>query len=236
MPGRAVEYQGHGPHLYRQCGREGRYSHPGPAQPRPRDPSPVPGLRSHLKALALEERRDFRSHKPRQARPGPKEIQHRRRRRCLPNKLAPAAPLRLGPHPLPLSRPRTTTRRRDPKGQEGRQAQTSKSALLARTLPGLLARHRRWYVIPFPPYLVFRVCARIDTIHLPNLRTSSTESLFDNSASHERKYWGFQIVERVLPLLPSDQTPFIFTANFMRCFINNLSSEDRFLNKAARHT
>ncbi|KAG0373315.1 DNA-directed DNA polymerase [Mortierella sp. AD032] len=61
-------------------------------------------------------------------------------------------------------------------------------------------------------------------------------TLFDSSSSHERKYWGFQIFEKVLPVLGEDQIPLVFTTNFMRCFVNNLSSEDRFLNKAAKHT
>lgn len=61
-------------------------------------------------------------------------------------------------------------------------------------------------------------------------------TLFDKNASHGRKYWGFQLVEKVLRRLSPDQMPLIFTANFMRSFINNLSSEDRFLNRAARHT
>ncbi|KAF9185678.1 DNA-directed DNA polymerase [Haplosporangium sp. Z 767] len=61
-------------------------------------------------------------------------------------------------------------------------------------------------------------------------------TLFDSSSSHERKFWGFQIFEKVLPVLAEDQIPLVFTTNFMRCFVNNLSSEDRFLNKAAKHT
>ncbi|KAI8362755.1 DNA polymerase phi-domain-containing protein [Blakeslea trispora] len=67
--------------------------------------------------------------------------------------------------------------------------------------------------------------------------TAAVDStMFDLNASHGRKYWGFQLVEKVLRRLSPDQMPLIFTANFMRTFINNLSSEDRFLNKAARHT
>ncbi|KAI8879206.1 hypothetical protein K501DRAFT_227075 [Backusella circina FSU 941] len=61
-------------------------------------------------------------------------------------------------------------------------------------------------------------------------------TMFDINASHGRKFWGFQLVERVLPRLSSEQMPLIFTVNFMRTFINNLSSDVRFLNKAARHT
>ena len=67
--------------------------------------------------------------------------------------------------------------------------------------------------------------------------TAAVDStMFDLNASHGRKYWGFQLVEKVLRRLSPEQMPLIFTANFMRTFINNLSSEDRFLNKAARHT
>jgi DNA polymerase phi len=62
------------------------------------------------------------------------------------------------------------------------------------------------------------------------------ESLFEANASHERKYWGFQLVEKVMNQVPTDQIVFVFTDNFMRTFINNMSSDDRFLSKAARHT
>lgn len=59
------------------------------------------------------------------------------------------------------------------------------------------------------------------------------ESLFANTASAERKYWGFQVFERALPKLPASSMPLIFTPNFMRSWINNLSSADRHLHKAA---
>jgi hypothetical protein len=78
-------------------------------------------------------------------------------------------------------------------------------------------------------------------MHLPSFvgwtdNTFVTESLFEANSSHERKYWGFQLVEKVMNQVPTDQTVFVFTDNFMRTFINNMSSEDRFLSKAARHT
>ncbi|ADV20875.1 DNA-directed DNA polymerase, putative [Cryptococcus gattii WM276] len=60
------------------------------------------------------------------------------------------------------------------------------------------------------------------------------ESLFSNTSSPQRRYWGFQVFERALPLLPSSQMPLIFTPNFMRCWMNNLSSPDRYLHKAAQ--
>ncbi|BEJ00908.1 hypothetical protein CcaverHIS631_0507650 [Cutaneotrichosporon cavernicola] len=64
-------------------------------------------------------------------------------------------------------------------------------------------------------------------------RTVVDEALFANTSSAERKYWGFQVFERALPLLPSENVPLIFTPNFMRSWMNNLSSADRHLHKAA---
>jgi DNA polymerase phi len=63
--------------------------------------------------------------------------------------------------------------------------------------------------------------------------TDIPESLFANSSSSERKYWGFSIILMSLPVLPADLLPQIFTPNFMRSWINNLSSQDRYLHKAA---
>ncbi|WWC60265.1 uncharacterized protein I303_102832 [Kwoniella dejecticola CBS 10117] len=59
------------------------------------------------------------------------------------------------------------------------------------------------------------------------------ESLFSNTASPQRRYWGFQVSEKSLPLLSASSMPLIFTPNFMRCWMNNLSSSDRYLHKAA---
>ncbi|WWC68679.1 uncharacterized protein I206_102613 [Kwoniella pini CBS 10737] len=59
------------------------------------------------------------------------------------------------------------------------------------------------------------------------------ESLFSNTASPQRRYWGFQVFERSLPVLSASSMPLIFTPNFMRCWMNNLSSSDRYLHKAA---
>ncbi|CAO3635815.1 unnamed protein product [Cunninghamella echinulata] len=62
------------------------------------------------------------------------------------------------------------------------------------------------------------------------------QTLFDNMANHGRKYWGFQVFNKTLPRLSPEQLPLIFTENFMRTLMNNLSSEVRFLNKAAKQT
>ncbi|KAI9246187.1 DNA polymerase phi-domain-containing protein [Sporodiniella umbellata] len=61
-------------------------------------------------------------------------------------------------------------------------------------------------------------------------------TLFDISASHGRKFWGFQLVEKVLRRLSAEQIPLIFTPNFMSAFMHHLSSDDKFLYKSARHT
>ncbi|EIW66554.1 hypothetical protein TREMEDRAFT_35002 [Tremella mesenterica DSM 1558] len=66
-------------------------------------------------------------------------------------------------------------------------------------------------------------------------RVCVDESLFANSSSSQRKYWGFQVFSRALPLLSANEMPLIFTPNFMRCWMNNLSSSDRYLHKAAQH-
>ncbi|KAJ3738836.1 DNA polymerase phi-domain-containing protein, partial [Lentinula detonsa] len=62
------------------------------------------------------------------------------------------------------------------------------------------------------------------------------ESLFSSTASPERKYWGFQVFQKALPLVAKDNIPMLFTKNFMRTWINHLSKQDRFLHKAAKQT
>lgn len=59
------------------------------------------------------------------------------------------------------------------------------------------------------------------------------ETLFSPSSSPQRKYWGFEIISKVLPVLSNDVLPTMFTQNFMKCWMNHLSSEDRYLHKAA---
>ncbi|KAJ9097366.1 hypothetical protein QFC19_006834 [Naganishia cerealis] len=59
------------------------------------------------------------------------------------------------------------------------------------------------------------------------------ETLFNPSSTAQRKFWGFEIFSKVLPLLPKDDVPLIFSQNFMKCWMNHLSGEDRYLHKAA---
>ena len=63
----------------------------------------------------------------------------------------------------------------------------------------------------------------------------SPENLFSSSASPERKFWGFLLFQKMLG--EATTCPVIldglFSPNFMRCLINHVSHEDRFLHRAA---
>jgi DNA polymerase phi len=62
------------------------------------------------------------------------------------------------------------------------------------------------------------------------------ESLFSNTSSQQRKFWGFRIFQKALPLASEDAIPLMFTQNFMRTWINHLSKKDRYLHKIAIET
>lgn len=61
------------------------------------------------------------------------------------------------------------------------------------------------------------------------------QSLFAQSSSPERKYWGFEILQLALGIVGKDQVGLLFTPNLLRTLINQLGSSDRLLNKAAKH-
>ncbi|KUJ18593.1 uncharacterized protein LY89DRAFT_706332 [Mollisia scopiformis] len=61
------------------------------------------------------------------------------------------------------------------------------------------------------------------------------ENLFSSTASRERKFWGFLLFQKIIDdaesfnkLLPS-----VFSHNLVRCLINHVQEEDRFLHRAA---
>ncbi|EPQ58607.1 hypothetical protein GLOTRDRAFT_35678 [Gloeophyllum trabeum ATCC 11539] len=60
------------------------------------------------------------------------------------------------------------------------------------------------------------------------------DSLFAATSSAERKYWGFQIFEKALRRVDASDMPMLFTKHFMRCWINHLSKQDRYLHKVAK--
>ncbi|KAG5440573.1 hypothetical protein PCK2_000398, partial [Pneumocystis canis] len=57
------------------------------------------------------------------------------------------------------------------------------------------------------------------------------ESFFSAASSLEKKFRGFQIFNLTLPKVEISNLSSMFSKNFMRCFINHLSNEDRYLNK-----
>lgn len=59
------------------------------------------------------------------------------------------------------------------------------------------------------------------------------ESIFSATSSPERKYTGFQLIELALKEAPDSSKPHLFTKNFIRTWINQLSKKDRYLHKAA---
>lgn len=62
-----------------------------------------------------------------------------------------------------------------------------------------------------------------------------TDNLFSATASRERKFWGFLLFQKVLQDPESYSKLFgsIFSHNLVRCLINHVQQEDRFLNRAA---
>ncbi|KAG4304561.1 hypothetical protein PORY_001954 [Pneumocystis oryctolagi] len=73
-----------------------------------------------------------------------------------------------------------------------------------------------------------------DIVNLPFLNFWTKvidESFFSATSSLERKFWGFQIFNLILSKIEISNIPCMFSKNFMRCFINHLSNEDRYLNK-----
>ncbi|WFD06863.1 DNA-directed DNA polymerase [Malassezia vespertilionis] len=62
------------------------------------------------------------------------------------------------------------------------------------------------------------------------------ETLFANSASPERKSWGFQVLHKALERAPADVLPFLFTPNLMRTWINQLTEKNRLLHSMAQKT
>jgi len=60
------------------------------------------------------------------------------------------------------------------------------------------------------------------------------ESLFSSSSSEERKFWGFLFFFKSLDRVSTPQDlSTMFSKNFMRCMVNQLSDAERYLNKAA---
>jgi len=60
------------------------------------------------------------------------------------------------------------------------------------------------------------------------------ENLFAAKSSDERKFWGFILFTQVVQTSSNKHTlETVFSKNLMKCFINQLTDTDRYLNKAA---
>ena len=62
------------------------------------------------------------------------------------------------------------------------------------------------------------------------------ETLFAESSSSERKYWGFSLFQQIMRNAQVQHLDIIFSPNFMRCLINQLNSSERFLHRIAEKT
>lgn len=59
------------------------------------------------------------------------------------------------------------------------------------------------------------------------------DGLFSPTSTPQRKFWGFEVVDKALHTATKDELPMIFTKNFMRTWMNQLSGQDKYLHKAA---
>lgn len=57
--------------------------------------------------------------------------------------------------------------------------------------------------------------------------------LFASASSEERKYWGFLLFNKVLNEGSPQQASHVFTKNLVRCLMNQLAVEDRYLHRMA---
>lgn len=74
-----------------------------------------------------------------------------------------------------------------------------------------------------------------DYIEFPEFWQSIVdESFFNDKSSSERKYIGFNILIKVLPLIPKKEIDFLFTKNLMRCTINQSNDAKRHLHKISQ--
>lgn len=62
------------------------------------------------------------------------------------------------------------------------------------------------------------------------------DMLFAASSSEERKYSGFLLFQQIIPVVPVQIIPDVFTKNWMRCLINQLASPERYLHRAAERS
>ena len=79
------------------------------------------------------------------------------------------------------------------------------------------------------------VDSKLSQIQIDSMLRKS-DTLFAASSSEERKYSGFLLFQQMTPIVPVHLLPDIFTKNLMRCLINQLASQDRYLHRAAERS
>ncbi|KAJ3154275.1 hypothetical protein HDU89_008342 [Geranomyces variabilis] len=72
------------------------------------------------------------------------------------------------------------------------------------------------------------------SITLRDLWSNLDEALY--SSTHERKYLGLQLFQRLLARVDTEDVPFVFTPQLLRTLINNLAKHDNYLHKIAKQT
>lgn len=60
------------------------------------------------------------------------------------------------------------------------------------------------------------------------------DSLFSSNSTAERRFWGFEVFRKLLARADATDLPQLFTQNFARTWMNNLSGKDKLLNKIAQ--
>ncbi len=90
-------------------------------------------------------------------------------------------------------------------------------------------RHRRIQIRDFWLHCVDGESPLIKTTY----RSPRLEYLFALGSSEERKFWGFSLFQATIMKAPISDIERLFSPNFMRCFMNQLASPDRYLHRAA---
>ncbi|KAI9781849.1 MAG: DNA-directed DNA polymerase [Geoglossum umbratile] len=153
-------------------------------------------------------------------------------RRHNPNVELPGSPWR---HKIPLDRSNLTTlakvMKETPPPEEGVGGEEMTSGQKGSWNSKL---HFAWNVVISE--LFDSECATVKTTGLFREFWQSVvdDSLFSASASEERKLWGFLVFCKVIEGAPERLIPDIFSRNFMRCLINQLSNSERYLHRAAQ--
>lgn len=65
-------------------------------------------------------------------------------------------------------------------------------------------------------------------------KTLVDENLFAIASSHQKKAWGFQLIQRAVRIVDQAYIPDIFMPNLMRTLLNQLTAKDPVLQKAAQ--